>query len=164
MSRWPLTAITAWPPLAGRVRAGAGAGAAGALTSGASRSRGDTRPKPSAAYRSSSLPRPWSAQIFASVSWSWSVLSGTDSLRASRSSRRRPVSIASSFSPRSRYARIFFLVRAHTANSSQSRLGTWLEEVRISTMSPLASGVRSGTRRPLIRAPTQWWPTSECTR
>ena len=48
--------------------------------------------------------------------------------------------------------------------SSQSRLGTWFVEVRISTMSPLARAVRSGTSLPLMRAPTQWWPTSVCTR
>ena len=47
---------------------------------------------------------------------------------------------------------------------SQSREGVWFGAVRISTMSPLWSGVRSGTSLPLTRAPTQRWPTSVCTR
>ncbi len=36
-------------------------------------------------------------------------------------------------------------------------------EVKISTVSPLSSGLSSGTSRPLTRAPMQRWPTSVCT-
>ena len=46
----------------------------------------------------------------------------------------------------------------------EGELGTWLADVRISTMSPLDRTVRNGTRRPLILAPTQWLPTSVWTR
>ena len=58
---------------------------------------------------------------------------------------------------------ILLRARDVAAKLSQSRLGLWPVCVRISTMSPLASRVRSGTMRPLTRAPTQWWPTSVCT-
>ena len=56
--------------------------------------------------------------------------------------------------------RILLRARDVATKFSQSRLGLWPVCVRISTMSPLASRVRSGTIRPLTRAPTHWWPTS----
>ncbi len=60
--------------------------------------------------------------------------------------------------------RILWRARLVATKESQSREGVWLGAVRISTMSPLESVVRSGTSLPLIRAPTQRCPTSVCTR
>ena len=50
-----------------------------------------------------------------------------------------------------------------TTKRSQVGDGVCAFDVTISTWSPLASWVRSGIMRPLILAPTQWSPTSECT-
>jgi hypothetical protein len=50
-----------------------------------------------------------------------------------------------------------------TTKLSQVGDGVCAREVMISTWSPLRSCERSGTIRPLIFAPTQVLPTSECT-
>ena len=56
--------------------------------------------------------------------------------------------------------RILLRAREVRTKVSQSRLGLWPGLVTISTMSPFFSRERSGTIRPLTRAPTQRWPTS----
>ena len=60
---------------------------------------------------------------------------------------------------------ILLLARGDLTNVSQSRLGPAPSafEVSTSTESPVTSVVSSGARRPLTRAPMQWWPTSVCT-
>src|SRR2546426_12031738 len=58
---------------------------------------------------------------------------------------------------------ILLLAREVLTKVSQSWLGLWAGLVRISTMSPLDRSVLRGTSFPLIRAPTQRWPTSVCT-
>jgi len=58
------------------------------------------------------------------------------------------------------HCRIFERARVDLTIFSQSRLGFWVDEVRISTMSPCRRTWRRGTSFPLTLAPTQWWPTS----
>ena len=80
--------------------------------------------------------------------------------RSSLSKSFRPSSTARSFS--SAWMKCLILLRARevTTKLSQSRLGVWPGAVTTSTMSPLASRVRTGTMRPFTRAPTHWCPTS----
>ena len=75
--------------------------------------------------------------------------------RTSFSSRRRPSSTARTFSSAVMKCLILLRARVVTTKFSQSRLGLCAPAVTISTMSPLCSWVRSGTIRPLMRAPTQ---------
>ncbi len=83
---------------------------------------------------------------------------------SSRSRSRRPSSTACRFSSSWMKCRILWRARLVTTEESQSREGVWPGAVTISTMSPLWSGVRSGTSLPLTRAPTQRCPTSVWTR
>ena len=82
------------------------------------------------------------------------------SFRASFSSSDFPSSIERACSTCLRNARILLRARVVLATASQSRLGWWPAWVTISTWSPFLRSVLSGTRRPLTRAPTHWWPTS----
>src|SRR5262249_50520434 len=81
-------------------------------------------------------------------------------LLSSFSRSRRPSSTARRFSCVWMKWRILCRARLVTTKESQSRDGLWSGAVRISTMSPLPSGVRRGTSLPLIRAPTHRCPTS----
>ena len=90
------------------------------------------------------------------------VATGIDSRRSARVSSSRPVSMASSRRSLENHWRILLRARDEVTKPSQSREGPAAAafEVKISTVSALASRVSSGTSRPLTLAPMHRCPTS----
>ena len=91
--------------------------------------------------------------------------SGRPCLRMAFARESLPSSIISSRRSLVNQCLILLRARAERTKVSQSREGPAESalEVSTSTTSPLSSRLSSGTRRPLTRAPMQWWPTSVCT-
>ncbi len=94
-----------------------------------------------------------------------SFCSGRFCLRIARAMASLPCSIASSRRSFVNQARILLRARVLLTKLTQSWLGpaSGFFEVKISTESPLLSGLSSGTRRPFTFAPIVRWPTSVCT-
>ena len=88
---------------------------------------------------------------------------GSPSRRIALMTSSRPWATMSSRRSRENHCLILLVARWVATMSSQSRDGPPPEPplaVKISTVSPEASLVSSGTSRPLTRAPMQAWPTS----